>query len=239
MRFVYCKPRQWVGFYKRFGTQSNEYAIRSSLSDLKKPEYDLEHFSEFKKTIKSLGIEHKDGSTCLRLDCRLCQNPNEKRWAYVNKKTGNFICHNCDINVSLAAAKSCYTTKKHLVNYEEQQKKFSFSKQNVVTEVPLDICESLNIKGLKAVDLEIIGAQYDIKESIIYFPLKNASNIKVGEKLLKLAEEQRFSEETIQNENNSGLLLSGQPSKTKAIVVSNILDFLALIGQRIDTRKFK
>ncbi|XP_061398460.1 mitochondrial DNA helicase-like [Musca vetustissima] len=103
---------------------------------------------------------------------------------------------------------------------------------NVITQVPASVCDGLQIKGLKTVDFEILEAGYDPILNVLQFPLKSVANVVVGEKLFHL---KNGLEVTHQNENISGMLLYEQGSNQKAIVVTNVLDFLVLIAHRLES----
>lgn len=209
--------------------------VRSLKADSNGEDQDLKYYADFKKFIKSQDFDYKDGHTCLHLPCKLCASSDKDKWAFVNKTTGNFICPNCDVTVSLKLAKSAYEKEKLIVDHLKEIANVYTSKCGDITQVPSNVCEHLQIKGLKTVDFEILDAGYDNVLNVIKFPLKNASGREVGEKLLYLED---GHEETVQSKRLSGILIYGQNSKQKAIVVANILDFLVLIAQRIDSRKF-
>lgn len=195
---------------------------------------DLKYYADFKKFIKTSNIEFNDGHTCLQVSCKLCKNTSSgDKWAYVNKRTGSFNCSSCDVRVSLLQAKSAYEKSKYIIDYNKEAAKIYMTKCRQLENVPEHICESLQIKGLKLVDFEMLNSCYDSELNILQFPLKNSSNRVVGEKWLYLEDGR---EDCFQNENLSGALIYGPTNKQKAIVVANLLDFLVLIAQRIDTR---
>lgn len=104
-----------------------------------------------------------------------------------------------------------------------------------LTPVTAKACEALGIKGLKETQLNAIGAQYDAEEQILHFKLRNAAQRVVGEKVLHLGDRR---EETFKGNCNSGLLVddSGSGSKNKAVLVSNLIDFIVLATQNIESR---
>lgn len=222
-------------FSSKFIIKLNYCTTKPVDLDSRKTVEDLKYYAEFKKLIKSSNINHKDGHTCLQVSCKLCKNSSDKS-AYVNKRTGSFNCPNCDVRVPLLEAKNAYEKSKYIVDYNKESAKKYSSKCRKLTNVPLDICNSLQIKGLKVVDFEMLNSSYDAELNILQFSLTNAGNRIVGEKWLHLEDGR---EECFQSESLSGILLYGSTSKQKAIVVANLLDFLVLIAQRIDTCKFK
>lgn len=67
--------------------------------DKNSPEWALDpkEFVDFKRQLRQINLPHKDGHTCLQLECRLCERnkqPAQQRGtgpgllAYVNKRTG-------------------------------------------------------------------------------------------------------------------------------------------------------
>lgn len=194
---------------------------------------DLKYYPEFKKLIKSSKFHYKDGHTCFQVECKLCKKAGDK-WAYVNKRTGTLTCPNCDIKISLSSAKNAYERSKQIVDYKKENKEYE-SKYNRNKTVSETVCNSLQIKGLKPVDMEMLNATHIPELNTLHFPLKNVARKIVGENVLYLDDGR---EECFQNENASGILLHEHANKQKAIVVSNLLDFLVLIAQRIDTREY-
>lgn len=243
MTAVFCR---FIYFnHRRFRNQNlPELSIKRCLSAVKsvpldsdERDQDLKHYADFKNTIKTLNVDYKDGSTCLHLPCKLCAQSNPGKVAFVNKHTGSFYCPNCDIRVSLLQAKIGYEKKKPIVNRHQAETANIYTRECVqVTQVPAHVCEALQIKGLKPVDFEMLDANYDPDANVIKFPLNNVANRLVGEKFLYMEDGR---EETLQNKHMSGILLYEVASKQKVIVVANLLDFLSLIAQRIDTRKYK
>jgi len=77
------KSREWR---KNYATQVDPNLAECSL--------DPKEFVEFKRQLRQLNLPHKDGNTCLQLECRLCnRQPTQKTGdqgllAYVNKRTG-------------------------------------------------------------------------------------------------------------------------------------------------------
>lgn len=99
-----------------------------------------------------------------------------------------------------------------------------------------EACEALGLKGLKESQLNAIGAQYEPEQQLLHFKLRNAANKIVGEKILQLSDR---SEQTFQSSScSSGLLIhggAGSSNKTKAVLVSNLFDFIVLATQQIET----
>lgn len=214
--------------------KQNYCSVKTVSLDSSETIEDLKYYADFKKFIKATNIEFNDGHTCLQVSCKLCKNTSpDDKWAYVNKRTGSFNCPSCDVRVSLLQAKNAYEKSKYIVDHNKETAKVYKTKCRHLVTVPENICESLQIKGLKLVDFEMLNSCYDSELNILQFPLKNASNRIVGEKWLYLEDGR---EECFQNENLSGVLIYGTANKQKAIVVANLLDFLVLIAQRIDTR---
>lgn len=211
---------------------------KSMIVDIDESDQDLNHYSDFKTLLKTKGIPTKDGHTCLQVSCRICASA-ETAWAYVNKRSGAFMCPSCNVKLPLAAVKSAYEKRKKIVDRQQERKKEYMTKCTDCSPVPYDVCESLHISGLKQVDFELLGAAYDKNMNILQFPLKNANSRYVGEKWLFLT---NGNEETHCDNNTSGLLThcAGDKQKAeKAIVVSRCVDFLALIAQRLETRVYK
>lgn len=105
-----------------------------------------------------------------------------------------------------------------------------------LTTVPVEACEALGLKGIKESQLNAIGAQYEPEQHLLHFKLRNAAQKVVGEKVLQLSDR---SEQTYQQGScSSGLLIhcgAGNGNKTKAVLVSNLLDFIVLATQQIET----
>ncbi|KAM8717658.1 hypothetical protein ACLKA7_004367 [Drosophila subpalustris] len=153
-------------------------------------------------------------------------------YAYINKRTGAFICPNCDVKTSLAHALVAYQTghKRAPIKLVDYKSRFP-NLSNVTSEA----CEALGLKGLKEAQLNAIGAQYDAEKQLLHFKLRNAAQKVVGEKVLHLSDR---SEQTFQGSCSSGLLIhsgSGSGNKSKAVLVSNLLDFIVLATQNIET----
>ncbi|EDW28462.1 GL20553, partial [Drosophila persimilis] len=116
--------------------------------------------------------------------------------AYVNKRTGAFICPNCDVKTSLSNALAAYqipTPAGYLRPPQTQpvyESRFSYLR-NVTPEA----CDALGIKGLKESQLNAIGAQYEPEQNLLHFKLRNAAQLVVGEKVLHLSDRH---EETFQ-----------------------------------------
>lgn len=209
---------------------------RKLVFDNNQVELDLKYYTDFKKIIKLKKLELKDGHTCFRVPCKLCvHNSLGDKWAFVNKTTGNFVCPNCDVKVPLLQAKNSYEREKPFIDCNVAINNLYKTTCNVITQVPTSVCDGLQIKGLKTVDFEILEAGYDPIIQALQFPLKNVSRRVVGEKIFYL---ENGIEETHQNQNISGILIYEQGSNQRAVVVTNLLDFLVLIAHRIDTRKF-
>uniref|UniRef100_A0A1A9W027 DNA 5'-3' helicase n=1 Tax=Glossina brevipalpis TaxID=37001 RepID=A0A1A9W027_9MUSC len=204
---------------------------KSAVVDLDESNQDIQHYSHFKSLIKTQGIPNSDGPTCLRISCKLCASTQEA-WAYINKRSGAFMCPSCDIKLPLAVVRSAYEKQKQIVDRQQELKKEYKTKCKDCSRVPYDMCDTLHITSLKQVDLELLGAAYDKSSNVLQFPLKNANKRYVGEKWLFLT---NGSEETYCDGNTSGLLMHYVATKQKAIVVSRIVDFLALIAQRLET----
>lgn len=92
----------------------------------------------------------------------------------------------------------------------------------------------MGIKGLKEDQLNAIGAQWEPQQQLLHFKLRNAAQVVVGEKVLYLGDRR---EEIFQSSSSSGLLIHGAMNKTKAVLVSNLMDFIVLATQNIETRK--
>ncbi|TMW45547.1 hypothetical protein DOY81_009373 [Sarcophaga bullata] len=228
-RFVY---KHWVRNhnFKKYVKERYLCTSKSLQLDPTETADDLKHYPEFKKLVKLTKVDYKEGHTCFQLACKLCKKAGVK-WAYVNKRTGSFNCPNCDVRVPLLTAKSAYENSKQIVDYTESNNEYK-TKYSANLPVSETVCNSLQIKGLKVVDMELLNASYVPELNALKFPLKNVAGRIVGESLLYL---ENSREECFQNENASGILMHGQASKQKAILVSNLLDFLVLIAQRIDT----
>ncbi|XP_073822002.1 mitochondrial DNA helicase [Musca autumnalis] len=233
-RFVYFPKWHKRIYLPCFQTCLSLSTNKKFLIDNSETDEDLKHYAEFKKIVKAKNLAHKDGHTCLQVTCKLCQeNADGNKWAFVNKTTGSFVCPNCDVKVPLRQVKNSYEKEKLIIDAATVRKTNVYrSTCNAVTQVPKNVCDSLQIKGLKEVDFEILEAGYDPIKKSLHFPLKNATHTIVGEKILYL---DGGLEMTLQNANLSGILIHEQSPNQKAIVVTNVLDFLVLIAQRIDT----
>jgi len=100
--------------------------------------------------------------------------------------------------------------------------------------VTAEACEALGVKGLREDQLNAIGAQWEPQQQLLHFKLRNAAQIVVGEKVLHLGDRR---EETFQDSSSSGLLIHGAANKTKAVLVSNLMDFIVLSTQNIEKRE--
>ncbi|XP_017060992.1 twinkle protein, mitochondrial [Drosophila ficusphila] len=219
------------------------YATQVDLN-LEERSLDPKEFVDFKRHLRQLNLAHKDGHTCLQLECRLCERNKQPATnaqkgadqgllAYVNKRTGAFICPNCDVKTSLSNALDAYQLPPP-AGYRKAPQINSIYESRFphLTDVTAEACEALGIKGLKEDQLNAIGAQWEPEQKLIHFKLRNAAQKVVGEKVLYLGDRR---EETYQGSSSSGLLIHGLGNKSKAVLVSNLLDFIVLATQNIDT----
>ncbi|EDW03552.1 twinkle protein, mitochondrial [Drosophila grimshawi] len=206
---------------------------------------DTKEFIDFKKQLRQQNVYNKDGHTCLQLECRLCERlpaaattttatrSSHLPIAYINKRTGAFICPSCDVKATLSQALAAYQTPP-AAGYQRAPMNKSLYKSrypNLVS-VTTEACEALGLKGLKEAQLNAIGAQYESEQHLLHFALRNATQTVVGEKVLNLSDR---SELTFQGSVSSGLLIHGAANKSKAVLVSNLLDFIVLATQNIET----
>ncbi|XP_017859304.1 PREDICTED: twinkle protein, mitochondrial [Drosophila arizonae] len=207
--------------------------------------FNTKEYLDFKKQLRQLNVYNRDGHTCLQVDCRLCErlpaaaratataSRSQGPLAYVNKRTGAFICPNCDVKVSLTHALEAYQTvpPSGFRRLPEKSLEYATRFPNLIS-VTAEACEALGLKGLKETQLNAIGAQFEPEQKLLHFRLRNASHKIVGEKVLHLGDR---SEQTFQCSSSSGLLIHGSGNKTKAVLVSNLLDFIVLATQNIET----
>ncbi|XP_016962045.1 mitochondrial DNA helicase [Drosophila biarmipes] len=222
------KSREWR---KNYATQVDPSLAECSL--------DPKEYLDFKRQLRQLNLPHKDGNTCLQLECRLCnRQPSQKSndqgmLAYVNKRTGAFMCPNCDVKTSLASALAAYQlpSPAGYRRLPQRQPLHESRFPNLVNVTP-EACLALGIKGLREDQLNAIGAQWEPQQQLLHFKLRNAAQVVVGEKVLYLGDRR---EETFQESSSSGLLIHGAANKTKAVLVSNLVDFMVLSTQNIET----
>ncbi|KAH8263184.1 hypothetical protein KR044_005516 [Drosophila immigrans] len=209
---------------------------------------DTREYLDFKKQLRQHNVYNKDGHTCLQLECRLCERYNKVQpavsptttarsqgpQAYINKRTGAVICPHCNVKTTLSQALAAYQTPSP-IGYRRP----SIQTVDYTTRFPnlgavtTDACEALGIKGLKEAQLNAIGAKYEAEQHLLHFQLRNAAEHLVGEKVLHLEDR---TEETFQGSSCSGLLMhTGAGNKSKAVLVSNLLDYIVLATQNIET----
>ncbi|EDV31185.1 uncharacterized protein Dana_GF15234 [Drosophila ananassae] len=203
---------------------------------------DPKEYVDFKRQLRQINLPHKDGHTCLQLECRLCERNNQPAQqrgtvtgllAYVNKRTGAFICPNCDVKTSLSTALPAYLIPSPESYKRPSQRQPTFeSRFPDLIDVTPEACEALGIKGLKEAQLNAIGAKWEPQQQILHFQLRNAAHHVVGEKVLHLGSR---SEETFQDGSSSGILIHGVGNKSKAVIVSNLMDFIVLATQNLET----
>ncbi|KAH8324445.1 hypothetical protein KR074_007782 [Drosophila pseudoananassae] len=203
---------------------------------------DPKEYVDFKRQLRQINLPHKDGHTCLQLECRLCDRSKQQAQqrdtgpgllAYVNKRTGAFICPNCDVKTSLSNALPAYLIPSPESYKRPLQRKPIFeSRFPDLIDVTPEACEALGIKGLKEAQLNAIGAKWEPQQQILHFQLRNAAHHVVGEKVLHLGNR---CEETFQDGASSGILIHGVGNKTKAVIVSNLVDFVVLATQNLET----
>ncbi|XP_053959532.1 mitochondrial DNA helicase [Anastrepha ludens] len=183
---------------------------------------------ELKKHLRTQRLLLKDGPTCLQVECRLCDNLSGGD-AYVNKRTGLFLCPTCDMKKNVADVLPLYEKKSRgNAKFKTVDYKTKFTDLQPISQ---SVCDHLGIKGLKSTDLEYLGTEYEPSLNALRFPLRNVTNKDVGEKILYLSDK---TEETIENYNQSGLLLCNADHKTtRVVLVSNIMDFVVLTMQRL------
>ncbi|XP_067625414.1 mitochondrial DNA helicase isoform X2 [Eurosta solidaginis] len=182
---------------------------------------------DFKKHARNHRLFLKDGPTCLLVQCQLCAIPDAE--AYVNKRTGLFLCPNCDLKKNVVDILPFYEKKyRGDAKFQDVNYKTKYKDLQPISQAVLD---NLGIKGLKTTDLEHFNTQHDPNLNILQFPMRNAANKIVGERVLNLSDK---SEETIDNYNHSGLLLwNSTPKNTRVVLVSNLLDFIVLAMHRL------
>ncbi|XP_016976887.1 twinkle protein, mitochondrial [Drosophila rhopaloa] len=227
------KSRVWR---KNYATQVDSNLTECSL--------DPKEYVDFKRQLRQLNLPHKDGHTCLQLECRLCERNKQPATsaqkggdqgplAYVNKRTGAVICPSCDVKTSLANALLAYQLPTPVGYRRPPQRQPLFeSRFSHLVHVTAEACEALGIKGLKEDQLNAIGAQWEPEQQLLHFRLRNAAQQVVGEKVLYLGDRR---EETFQGSLISGLLIHGGANKSKAVLVSNLLDFIVLATQNIES----
>ncbi|XP_014090532.2 mitochondrial DNA helicase isoform X1 [Bactrocera oleae] len=183
---------------------------------------------ELKKHLRNQRLNFKDGPTCLLIECHLCNNMSGSE-AFVNKRTGLFLCPNCNLKKNVTDILHLYEknckgdAKCRDVEYE--------SKFTNLQPVSQSVCDKLGMRGLQSSDFVHLGAQYEPNINCLRFPIKNVANKVVGEKILYLSDRR---EETVENYNHSGLLLSNAPHKfSRVVLVSNLMDFIILSIQRL------
>ncbi|KAH8377214.1 hypothetical protein KR093_004195 [Drosophila rubida] len=207
---------------------------------------DTREYLDFKKQLRQHNVYNKDGHTCLQLECRLCERYNYKvqpasaaarsqgPQAYINKRTGAFMCPHCDVRSTLSQALTAYQNPPHIAYRRAPIQTVEYkSRFPNLTDVTVDACEALGIKGLKVAQINAIGVKYEPEQHLLHFELRNAAQQLVGEKVFHLEDR---SEETFQGSSCSGLLMhTGAGNKSKAVLVSNLLDYIVLATQNIDT----
>ncbi|XP_037960945.1 twinkle protein, mitochondrial [Teleopsis dalmanni] len=203
-------------------SRNSSVQVDVDVSDL-----DVKHLTDFKKHLRVNKIPYKDGPTCLQLQCRLCE---QNHTAYVNKRTGAFLCPGCDVLKPLPLAANLYEKGQQL-NKADLTKEIYISQFNKPANVTQDVCDELRIPGLKVADLNALDAKYSSECNTLIFPLRNEGGIVTGEKSLHVSSK---SEDVFQNSLRSGLLIYGPANKNKAILVSNLMDFLVLVMQRLE-----
>ncbi|XP_055912932.1 mitochondrial DNA helicase [Eupeodes corollae] len=189
---------------------------------------DQKALSEFKKLLKKLEVPVRDGFTCLQIECRLCNNPTRST-AFLNKTTGLFMCPSCQVKFPFKDVKKSYEENVQ-INEVNLKKDVYIPSINTVEEVPKEICDSLKIPSIST-QLRKFGVKYDSDTENLYFPLKDATGQHVGDKILNLA---TLAEETLPKDNCSGILCHGPTDASKAVLVSNIMDYLSLCGQKVE-----
>lgn len=214
-------------------------------------------YNDFRKSLKTqTEFVYRDGYTCLQLPCKLCCYRKDRKdrkdsisWAYVNKRTGVFICPPCRVRIPLSVA------IKHYFKHGET------SPSSLITEGPefildpgevkqriepsTEVLERLAIKGLKLADLELLKVTHHPARQTLHFPLRNVLGEVVGEQQLQLLQG-TTTDETHPKQNCSGLLVhepssvssSSSTSANRAILVSSLKDFLVLIAQRLEGCKY-
>ncbi|CAD6997213.1 unnamed protein product [Ceratitis capitata] len=184
---------------------------------------------EFKKHLRNQRMLFKDGPTCLLVECHLCDSTSSND-AYVNKRTGVFLCPKCNMKANVADVLDLYEKRcKGNATCKDVEYKTIFTNLQHISE---HACESLGIRGLKVSDLEYLDAQYEPSADCIRFPIRNVANKVVGEKILNLSDK---TEKTIENYNSSGLLICNPFQKpTRVVLVSNLLDYIILSFQRFN-----
>ncbi|ALC38325.1 CG5924 [Drosophila busckii] len=238
----------------RVNIKSRTHVVQNyatSASEVEEIAFDTKDYVDFKKQLRQQNIYNKDGHTCLQLECRLCEcnnkNTNKRETqpaktnaaiqlrsvlhgplAYINKRTGAFLCPSCDVKASLSQALAAYETQKYLAITKEQ---YTSRFPNLISVTP-EACEVLGLRGLKESQLNGIGAHLEPEQQLLVFPLHNAANKVVGEKVLNL---NNRSEQTYQGSISSGLLIHGAQNKNKAVLVSNLQDFIVLATQPLET----
>ncbi|XP_055842023.1 mitochondrial DNA helicase [Episyrphus balteatus] len=191
---------------------------------------DQKSINEFKKMLKKNEVPVKDGFTCLQIECRVCTSNQLSRLAFVNKTTGLFVCPSCQIKFPLKEVKKFYEGDFRIKEINLKKEEY-IPQEKTVEEVPKEICDSFKIPTLNTSQFQKLGVKYEPITGNLYFPLKNAAGKQVGEKTINSA---TLAEETFPKENCSGVLCYGSVDNSKVVLVSNIMDFLSLCGQKLE-----
>lgn len=190
---------------------------------------DQKVITDFKRMLKKNYVPVKDGFTCLQIECRVCTSQSSSA-AYLNKTTGLFICPSCQIEFPLKDVKKFYDGNFRLSEDTLQKKSHVPPLENLI-EVPKEICDSLKIQSLSESQMQKLGVKYDPVSRNLLFPLKNVVENHVGDKTLSPL---TLIEDTFPKDNCSGILCHGSTDNTKAVLVSNLMDFLSLCCQKLD-----
>lgn len=142
------------------------------------------------------------------------------------------MCPKCNVRKRLSQVIHLYEQGKRLNENEIDASLPKFINTELI-DVTQDVCDLLQIRGLKVQDLKSVGCLYDKLRHSLHFPLTDVTNAVVGEKVYQLGE---GSEETKQGRHFSGLLHCGT-IKPKAILVTNVIDFLVLLSHHLENCK--
>lgn len=212
--------------------------------------------------------EIQEGFTCIKTQCPVCEfdKPTKdckKVPVFINKTTGNFICAKCQNITKWRVVEKFFQPDAKSVRNNKDMKKFQelfIEAKSPVVKAPLlsdnaMLVQEMSENAFKTMqnDLSLdlitqsswknVRCSYDSANKCLYFPITDVNSEVVAFKVLKRGKESQFEEEIYGGNSRFGIVLSKNLTgkardSNSAILVLNIMDFLALGTQKINGKNF-
>lgn len=212
--------------------------------------------------------EIHEGFTCIKTHCPVCEFDKpakdvEKVPIFINKTTGNFICARCQHISKWGVVEKFFQSDAKSPRNRKDLKKFQelfLGAKSAVIKVPSlpenamlvqemtedafkTMQNDLSLDFITQSSLKNVSCSYDSGKKRFYFPITDVNSDVVAFKVLRGVKEGRCKEDIQGGGSRFGIVLAKNlTGKTKdsntAILVLNMMDFLALGTQKINGKDF-